>query len=285
MTTTTTIEAGSLIPFDYQGSRVRTVLIDDEPWFVLADLCKVLGIVRSASAVSERLEDGVRRTYPIVDALGRTQNATVVNESGMYRVVLRSDKPEALAFQAWITNDVLPSIRKRGGYLTPEATERVLTDPDFIIRLATSLKEERAARAQAEAQRAELTAKVEQDAPKVLFADAVTTSKSNILVGDLAKILRGNGVQVGANRLFEVLRRRGYLVSHKGTDWNMPTQRAMELGLFKIKETAVTHSDGHVTVSRTPKVTGKGQAYFVARILDGRLSLSMDENTEKMLAG
>lgn len=114
-------------------------------------------------------------------------------------------------------------------------------------------------------QREALEAKVKQDAPKVLFADAVATSDTDILVGDLAKILRGNGVPLGANRLFDLLRTDGFLIRRNGSDWNMPTQRSMELGLFRVKETAVTHSDGHVTISKTPKVTGKGQAYFVNR--------------------
>lgn len=280
----TTPSKSTLIPFDYRGTQVRTVLIHDEPWFVLTDLCKILGIVRSASAVSERLDDGVRQTYPIVDALGRTQQATVVNESGMYRVVLRSDKPEALAFQAWTTDEVLPSIRRHGMYATDDIIDRMLADPESMIRALTALQDERTARLAAEQRQAELAEQAQRDAPKVLFADAVATSASTILVGDLAKILRGNGVQVGANRLFEVLRRRGFLISRRGADWNMPTQRAMELGLFKVKETAVTHSDGHVTVSRTPKVTGKGQEYFVARILDGRLPLDHDAEKAEALA-
>ena len=161
----------------------------------------------------------------------------------------------------------------------------MLSDPNTMIRTLTVLKDERAARVAAEAARAELTAQAKADAPKVLFANAVSTSASTILVGDLAKILRGNGVNIGANRLFELLRRRGYLINRHGTDWNMPTQRSMELGLFAIKETAITHSDGHVTVSRTPKVTGKGQTYFVARILNGRLPLDDDVEKAESLAG
>lgn len=246
--------------FNYKDTQVRTVIQDGEPWFVLADLAKVLEI-REVSRLASRLDDALRQTHPIQDALGRTQQATVVSEAGMYEVVIRSDKPEAAAFRRWVTREVLPSIRKRGGYLTPEATEKALTDPDFIIRLATDLKAERA-------KRAELEAEAKANAPKVLFANAVSTSHTTILVGELAKILRGNGVQVGQNRLFETLRRDGYLISRKGTDWNMPTQRSMELGLFEIKETAVTHSDGHITVNKTPKVTGKGQAYFIQRYME-----------------
>lgn len=252
-----------LIPFQYGNREVRTIAIDGEPWFVLGDLCKVLDLT-SPARVRERLRDGVSQTHPIVDSMGRTQQATIVSEAGMYAVILRSDKPQAGPFQDWVTGEVLPAIRKHGGYLTPAAVEEALADPDTIIRLATTLKEERAARAELEAAR-------EADAPKVLFADAVSTSDSTILVGDLAKILRGNGVDIGATRLFALLRETGYLINRKGSDWNSPTQKAMDLGLFRIKETAVTHSDGHVTVNKTPKVTGKGQTYFVDRFLSGRL--------------
>ncbi|MDU7384079.1 MAG: phage antirepressor KilAC domain-containing protein [Schaalia turicensis] len=253
-----------LIPFQYEGSAVRTLVINGEPWFVLADLCKVLEIKRQPSAVAERIDDALRQTYPISDSMGRTQQAIIVSEAGMYEVVIRSDKPEAATFRRWITTEVLPSIRKRGGYLTPEAAEQALTDPDFIIRLATELKAERAQRAQLEAQ-------VEADKPKVVFADAVAASHTTILIGDLAKLLKQNGVEIGAQRLFAHLRRDGYLINRKGADWNSPTQYAMELGLFTVKETAITHSDGHVSISKTTKVTGRGQRYFVERFLDGRL--------------
>ncbi|MFT4227958.1 phage antirepressor [Micropruina sp.] len=250
--------SADLVPFVYGEHPVRTLSIDGEPWFVLADLARVLGIASTARLAS-RLDEGVRLTHTLETAGGR-QQMTIVSEAGMYEVVIRSDKAEAVAFRRWITSEVLPAIRKHGGYLTPELTEQVLTDPDTIIRLATDLKAERA-------RRAELEAKAKADAPKVLFADAVATSKTTILVGELAKILRGNGVEIGQQRLFADLRRDGYLIRREGTDWNMPTQRAMELGLFRIKETAITHSDGHVTVSKTPKVTGKGQRYFVERYL------------------
>ncbi|WP_428839365.1 phage antirepressor KilAC domain-containing protein [Corynebacterium renale] len=169
--------------------------------------------------------------------------------------------------------EVLPSIRKHGGYLTPSKLEDVLLNPDTLIQLAQNLKAEQ------EKSKA-LAAKIERDRPKTVFADAVATSSSTILVGDLAKILRGNGVDIGANRLFAWLRDNKFLISRRGQDWNMPTQRSMDLGLFQIKETAVTHADGHVTVSKTPKVTGKGQRYFIDKFLgqessyDGQLELT-----------
>lgn len=257
-----------VIPFTYEDTSVRTVIgSDGEPWFVASDIAKILGY-RMSSDMTRRLDEDEKGTRS-VRTLGGTQEMTVVTESGLYSAILGSKVEGARQFKRWVTHEVLPSIRKRGGYLTPEATEKALTDPDFIIQLATSLKEERAKRAALEAEN-------EANKPKVLFADAVTTSHTSILVGDLAKLVQQNGIPLGANRLFKWLRKHGYLISRKGTDWNMPTQKAQELGLFRVKETAVTHPDGHVTVNRTPKVTGKGQEYFISRFLDGRFNIASD---------
>lgn len=235
--------------FNFNQTPVRTLLIDGEPGFIANDLCAVLEIrnPRDTVAALDDDEKGVAST----DTLGGAQQMTYVTEAGMYSLVLRSRKPEAKAFKRWITHEVLPAIRKTGAYGTAVLPQ---TLPDAL----------RAYAAEVEAREA-LAAKVAADAPKVLFADSVATSDTTILVGDLAKILRGNGVMVGANRLFAQLREDGFLIRRQGTDWNMPTQKSMELELFKVKETAVTHADGHVTVSKTPKVTGKGQAYFVNR--------------------
>lgn len=233
--------------------KVRTIMTDGEPLFIAADVCKALDIKNFTQAVS-RLDTDERAMLNI----GRQGRTNVVNEYGLYNLVLASRKPEAKAFKRWITHEVIPAIRKHGGYLTPDKTEELLNDPDLIIQLATNLKEERAARSQAEQQLA--VAK-----PKVLFADAVAASDSTILIGDLAKIIKQNGHAVGQQRMFKWLREHGYLIKRMGADYNSPTQKAMELGLFKIKETAVTHSDGHVTVSKTVKVTGKGQKYFIAK--------------------
>lgn len=251
-----------LIPFQYGSREVRTVAVDDVPWFVASDVAKILNY-RSAPDMTRRL-DTDDKGYAKVRTPGGEQELTIISESGLYDAIFRSNAEGAKPFRRWVTGEVLPAIRKHGGYLTPAAVEEALADPDTIIRLATTLKEERAARAELEAAR-------EADAPKVLFANAVSTSDSTILVGDLAKILRGNGVDIGATRLFALLRETGYLIARRGSDWNSPTQKAMDLGLFRIKETAVTHSDGHVTVNKTPKVTGKGQTYFVERFLSGRL--------------
>lgn len=233
--------------------KVRTIMTDGEPLFIAADVCKALDIKNFTQAVS-RLDTDERAMLNI----GRQGRTNVVNEYGLYNLVLASRKPEAKAFKRWITHEVIPAIRKHGGYLTPDKTEELLNDPDLIIQLATNLKEERAARSQAEQQLA--VAK-----PKVLFADAVAASDSTILIGDLAKIIKQNGHAVGQQRMFKWLREHGYLIKRMGADYNSPTQKAMKLGLFKIKETAITHSDGHVTVSKTVKVTGKGQQYFIAK--------------------
>lgn len=252
----------NLQTWNYENSEIRTVEKDGEPWWVLADVCKVLELT-TPSRVAERLEkDEVSQTHTI-DRMGRTQKSTIINESGLYAVILRSDKPQAKPFRKWVTNEVLPSIRKHGAYMTDQTLEQALTSPDFLIQLATQLKEEKE-------QRKQLEVKVEQDRPKVLFAESVSASKTSILVGELAKILKQNGVDTGQTRLFAWMRENGYLIKRRGNDYNMPTQRAMEMKLFEVKETSVTRSDGHISVNKTPKVTGKGQVYFVNKIMNAK---------------
>lgn len=248
----------SLQTWDYLGNEVRTIEIDSEPWFVLADVCKALEISNSRN-VANRLEPFEKGVH-LVDTLRGAQEMTIINESGLYAVTMRSDKPRARQFRRWVTGEVLPTIRKHHAYMQDDVLEKALTSPDFLIQLATQLKSERE-------QREQLEQKAEQDKPKVLFADSVATSETSILVGELAKILKQNGVNTGQTRLFAWLRDHGYLIKRKGTDYNMPTQRAMEVGLFEVKQTCITHADGHVTVSKTPKVTGKGQIYFVNKIM------------------
>jgi anti-repressor protein len=188
-----------------------------------------------------------------------------VTESGLYSIILLSRKPEAKKFKRWVTHEVLPTIRKHGAYVTPAKLEELMNDPDSWIKVLTALKEERSAK-----ERLQLEAT--ENKPKVIFADAVSVSEGTILIGELAKILKGNGIEIGQNRLFEKLRQDGYLIKRKGTDYNAPTQRAMDLGLFRVKETAITHSDGHVTISKTTKVTGKGQQYFINLFLEKGLN-------------
>lgn len=181
-------------------------------------------------------------------------------ENMVYRLGFKASNEAAQKFQAVLADEVLPAIRKHGAYMTEEALEKAITEPDFLIRLATQLKEEKAKRLEAEKQ-------VEAAKPKVLFADAVSASHTSILVGELAKILRGNGIGIGQRRLFAWLREHGYLVRRQGTDYNMPTQMAMELGLFEIKEGSYVNGSGANIITKTPKVTGKGQTYFINKFL------------------
>ena len=241
--------------FVYSGEQLRTVQREDGLWWVLRDVCRVLNIANSKN-VSARLDDDEKGVH-LVDTPGGTQEMTIINEPGLYAVILRSDKPEAKAFKRWVTHDVLPSIRKTGGYI---AGSQSMTDAEIM---ATALQIANRTIDQNKA-------KIKELEPKGVFADAVSASKSSILVGELAKVLRQNGINMGEKRLFDWLHNNGYLVRRNGGDRNMPTQRSVEQGLFVIKETIITHSDGHITVRKTAKVTGKGQVYFVNKFLGGR---------------
>lgn len=240
--------------FNYSGNEVRTIQKDGEPWFVLKDVCAVLGISKYRDTAA-RLDADERGSVEL-DTPGGMQNMTIINESGLYNVILRSDKPEAKPFRKWVTTEILPSIRKHGAYMTENTLENMIASPEFGIKLLTALQEERE-------QRVKLEAKVESDAPKVLFADAVNASHTTILVGELAKLLKQNGKDIGQNRLFAYLRDNGYLIKRSGRDYNMPTQRSMERGWFTIKERTVQEPNGSISVKKTPLVTGKGQQYFI----------------------
>ena len=217
-----------------------------EPWFVAKDVCDALGL-SNVSVALKRLDDDERAKFN----LGRQGKTNVITEPGLYGLVMASKKPEARAFKRWVTHEVLPSIRQDGGYIAAGADE---SDEQVMARAL--LIADRALKAR--------DARIAELEPKALFADAVAASDGTCLVGELAKMLRQNGVDVGQNRLFAKLREDGFL-GKVGQNKNVPTQRAMEMGLFRIKETAVTHSDGHVTINRTPKVTGKGQRYFIEK--------------------
>ena len=232
---------------------VRTAIINNEPYFMLADVCRVLDIKDNTTARRRLSEKGVHSMRTLTN--GGEQQATFINESNLYKLAFTSRKKEAEEFTEWVTSEVLPSIRKHGGYLTPAKIEEVLSNPDTIIKLATELKQERAKRIEHEQ-------KIEADKPKVLFAEAVETAKSSILVGELAKLIKQNGIDIGQQRLFNFMRENGYLIKQKGSAYNMPTQKSMNLGLFEIKERTINHSD-HVEIVKTPKVTGKGQIYFI----------------------
>ena len=255
--------------WNYEGAEVRIVQIDGEPWFVLTDVCRELDLA-NPTMVAKKLDNDERTKFD----LGRQGETTIVNESGLYTVILRSDKPQAKPFRKWVTSEVLPSIRKHGAYMTEQTLERALTSPDFLIELATQLKTEQEQRRRLETTVAAQSKQMEQDKPKVLFADSVAASRSSILIGELAKLIKQNGVDMGQKRLFQWMRENGYLIKRCGSEYNLPTQRSMELGLMEIKETSVIHS-GYTTISKTPKVTGKGQVYFI-NLLVGQRTETLD---------
>lgn len=245
--------------FNFKGQQVRTMTLNDEPYFIGRDLTAILQYSNGPKAIRDHVDADDKLTERIVLA-GQHREVTLINESGLYSLILSSKMPQAKEFKHWVTSEVLPAIRKHGAYMTPQTIEKALLNPDTIINLATQLKKE-------QEQRKQLQAENEQMKPKALFADAVSTSNSSILIGQLAKILRQNGVNIGQNRLFAWMRKNGYLGT-RGSNRNVPTQRSMELGLFKTKETVINHSDGHTTVNITTKVTGKGQQYFINKFLN-----------------
>ena len=248
--------AGLMTFASLQFGTVRAIGENGETWFIASDVCSALGLANVTNAV-RRLDDD---ETTLISIKGREMNA--VNESGLYSLVLSSRKPEAKDFKRWITHDVVPAIRRTGGYIAAKADETPEEVMARALRIADDTMRRQKARIDAmEAEAAELR-------PKAIFADAVAASDGTCLVGELAKMARQNGVPIGQNRMFAWLREGGWL-GKSGCNRNVPTQRSMEMGLFRVKETAVTHSDGRVTVTRTPKVTGKGQAYFMAKLVEG----------------
>lgn len=233
-----------------QFGRVRVIDENGKPLFCGSDVAKALGYNEPHKAVMRHAKGGMKRPIP---TNGGTQEMLFIPEGDVYRLITRSKLPAAERFESWVFDEVLPSIRKSGGYI---AGQESMTDAELLSKALLVAKRQIDAR---DKQIADMQ-------PKALFADAVSASSSSILIGELAKLLRQNGRDIGQNRLFQWLREQGYLCT-KGSAYNCPTQRSMELGLFEIKETAITHSDGHITINRTPKVTGKGQVYFVDRFL------------------
>lgn len=244
--------------FNFRGQDVRTVIINNEPYFVGKDVAEILGYTNPRQALKNHVDEDDKGVSKC-DTPGGKQDLVIINESGMYSLVLSSKLPQAKEFKRWVTSEVLPTIRKHGMF----ATDELLDNPDFAIATLQKLKEEREAKKL-------LEATIEEQKPKVIFANAVSASHTSILVGEFAKIMRQNGSKMGQNRMFDWLRENGYLISRKGSDRNMPTQKSMELGLFEIKETTINHSDGHISISKTPKITGKGQLYFTEKILSIR---------------
>lgn len=245
--------------FDFKGASLRT-LTDKagEPWFVAKDVCDILELGNTTNALRALDEDEKTNFTNCNVAQNGGRAPLIISEPGLYKLVMRSRKPEAKEFQRWVTHEVLPSIRRTGGYIpTTDA------DDDMTILAKAVMIGQRTMEAQ-KRKIAEQQTRIVELEPKARFADAVAASDGTCLVGELAKMLRQNGMDIGQNRLFRLLQADGYL-GKSGSNRNVPTQRAMDLGLFRIKETTVTHADGHTTVSRTPKVTGKGQRYFIDR--------------------
>ena len=235
--------------------RVRIVEVTGEAWMGGKDVAEALGHTNPQRAIREYVDSEDKGVTEIVTP-GGEQEMTIINESGLYSLVLSSKLPNARKFRRWVTTEVLPTVRKHGAYMTQETLQAAILNPDTMIQLCQQLKAEQEHSRQLEAENAAML-------PKAVFADAVSASKSSILVGELAKLLRQNGVDTGEKRLFHWLRQNGCLIKRNGADHNMPTQRSIEQGLFVSKETTVCHADGHTTISKTPKVTGKGQQYFV----------------------
>lgn len=234
--------------------KVRTMEINGEPYLVGKDVAEILGYSNPRDALSKHVDDEDKATVAIHDG-SQNRNLTTINESGLYSLILSSKLPKAKEFKRWVTSEVLPSIRKHGAY----AVDELLNDPEFAIKTFTALKEERE-------RSKRLSEQIEADKPKVIFADSVSAAKSSILIGDLAKILKQNGVNIGQNRLFEWFRQNGFLIK-SGSSKNMPTQKAAEMGLFEVKVSTVNNPDGSIRETKTTKVTGKGQVYFVNRFL------------------
>ena len=238
--------------FNFENHEVRSLLINSEPWFVGKDVAEVLGYKNQNDALVKHVDDEDKDTIAIRDSIGRNRNTPIINESGLYSLVLSSKLPSAKKFKRWVTSEVLPALRKTGQYQVKELSGSEL--------MAKALIEAQSVLAAKDKQ-------IEEMKPKVVFADAVATSHTSILVGELAKILKQNGIDMGQKRLFAWLRENGYLIKRQGTDYNMPTQKAMDLGLFEIKEGSYVNGSGVNITTKTPKVTGKGQQYFINKFL------------------
>ena len=230
---------------------VRTVTINGEPWFVGKDVALALGYSYPQKAVRDHVLEEDRGVNEMDTPSGR-QKLVTINESGLYALIFGSKLDSAQRFKHWVTSEVLPAIRKTGGYRTPAPQGKELLAL-AVLEAQKTIEEQNKA--------------IERMKPKVIFADAVETSHTSILIGDLAKLLKQNGVDIGQKRLFEWLREKGYLIKRKGSDWNMPTQKSMDMGLFDIKESTINNPDGSVRINRTTKVTGKGQQYFINKFL------------------
>lgn len=245
--------------FNFEELPVRTLTVDKEPYFVGKDVARILGYKRTADAIRDHVEledKGVGK----IQTPGGMQNVTIINESGLYSLIFSSKLESAKRFKRWVTSEVLPAIRKHGLYATDNVIENTLNNPDYIINVLTEYKKEKE-------HNLALKQQVKENKPKVLFADSVAGSDNSILVGELAKLLKQNGVDVGQNRLFKWLRNNGYLIKKSGESYNLPTQKSMDLEILDIKKRVINNPDESSKITRTPKVTGKGQQYFINKFL------------------
>ena len=239
--------------FNFENHEVRSLLINSEPWFVGRDVAEVLGYKKPENAIANHVDDD-DKTTTLIQGIGSNYKSKtmIINESGLYSLVLSSKLPSAKKFKRWVTSEVLPALRKTGQYQVKE-----LSGSELMAKALIEAQNVLAAKDK----------QIEEMKPKVVFADAVATSHTSILVGELAKILKQNGIEMGQKRLFAWLREKGYLIKRQGTDYNMPTQKAMELGLFEIKEGSYVNGSGVNITTKTPKITGKGQQYFINKFL------------------
>lgn len=247
---------------------VRTVMVENEPMFCLSDVCRALEITNVGNVKQRLSEKGIRTMDTLTK--GGNQKLLYINEANLYKTIFQSRKESAQRFTDWVTDEVLPSIRKNGGYIAGQET---LSDEELMAKAILVAQKTIEHKNQIIEQQ---KAKIEADRPKTIFADAVSTSHTSILIGDLAKLICQNGYQIGQKRLFQWMRENGYLIKRKGADWNMPTQRSIEMGLFEIKESTHINGNGCNVTTRTPKATGKAQIYFINKFLGGKESERSD---------
>lgn len=247
----------------FQNSKfgdLEILTIEGKEWFPAIKVAEILGYTNPRKAIRDHTKERGVTIRSVIDSLGRNQDKKFIDEGNLYRLITRSKLPQADEFEEWVFEEVLPSIRKHGIYATDNVIENTLNNPDYIINILTEYKKEKEHNLVLEQQ-------VKENKPKVLFADSVAGSDNSILVGELAKLLKQNGVDIGQNRLFKWLRNNGYLIKKNGESYNLPTQRSMDLEILDIKKRVINNPDGSSKITRTPKVTGKGQQYFINKFL------------------
>ena len=252
-----------------QFGQLRTVIIDKEPWFVGKDVADTLGYSDTNKAVAMHVDNEDKKLNDKTSPSFGQRGATLINESGLYSLVFGSKLPSAKEFKHWVTHEVLPTIRKHGAYATPDTLDKMIASPEFGIKLLTALKEE-------QEKNGKLTEELDAAQPSIVFAKAVSASDTSILIGGLAKLIKQNGINIGQKRLFQWMRDKGYLIK-TGNDKNIPTQRSMEMGLFEVKEGSYVDGDGVNRTTRTTKVTGKGQIYFINKFMENNRVMNKEE--------